>query len=512
MSDWKAFCEKYLVDSPDLDDLRGVAKNSFESFGVYPDSINYSEGTYFFMSRNDGKKILVILNEGIIFDKFTGVVESIGSRKAKVCELSNENCSSLRSIFPFTNPVNHRGKAISIGLGDRLGLASAGHVRLIKDLPVFPVLAQQSIRELNLTGRTYNDVLSSAAWAVFQEGYTKGYGADGDHLKTEQEVKMALDCGFTMITLDCSEHIDNTAAEISENEVASRYELISKDKREYLEAKYLNKEFKLSAASKINFNSSVFKRTVLIYLKAITYTIDIYREVIKNCGRKIDFEMSIDETLTSTTPESHFFVASELVNGKVEITSLAPRFCGEFQKGIDYRGDISQFEKEFKIHVEIAEYFGYKISVHSGSDKFSIFPIVGRETAGKYHLKTAGTNWLEAVRIIALENPSLYRRMHKFALENLQEAKKYYHISADGSKVPDIDEMNDSELHSLMDMEEARQVLHITYGLILSAKNLDKTTVFKEEIYALLNKSESNYYSALFKHIGKHLKMLGVTV
>jgi hypothetical protein len=220
--------------------------------------------------------------------------------------------------------------------------------------------------------------------------------------------------------------------------------------------------------------------------------------------------MSIDETLTSTTPESHYFVASELISGGVEITSLAPRFCGEFQKGIDYIGDIEQFKKEFEMHVKIAENFGYKISVHSGSDKFAVFPIIGKATGGEYHLKTAGTNWLEAVRVIADKNPSLYRRMHKFAIENLNEAKKYYHISGDPDNIPDIDQLEDEDLPSLMDKDDSRQVMHITYGLILMEKNADGAFAFRDEIYSTLHKYEDDYCFALEKHIGKHLKGLGL--
>jgi hypothetical protein len=74
-----------------------------------------------------------------------------------------------------------------------------------------------------LTSRDYDDVLCAAAWAVFQEGYTRGYGADGDHLKTKEEVKMALDYGFTMITLDCSEYIGGRNGVISRETIDEKY-------------------------------------------------------------------------------------------------------------------------------------------------------------------------------------------------------------------------------------------------------------------------------------------------
>ncbi len=509
MKGWKSFCSQVKIDQFKLDQLKELAKANFQEYQVYPDSLQSAAGSLFFIARENGNKFLVILSQGAFPAKFAGSEVTLENGKAKVCELTNANCDALRELFPYTKPKNHRGLPITVGLGDRLGLASPGHIRLIKDLPVFPILAQQSIRELNLTGRTYPDVLAAASWAVFQEGYTKGFGADGDHLKTAEEVKMALDCGFTMITLDCSEHIDNPVAALSAKEIADRYQMLPQDVRGKLEAKYLGKTFDLKGVS-ITFNQADFEKIVLVYLKAINYTIDLYNKLIKNYSRKIDFEMSIDETLTSTSPESHFFVAAELIDGGLEVTSLAPRFCGEFQKGIDYIGELPQFTKEFVAHFKIAEHFGYKISVHSGSDKFAVFPVIGKETGGKYHLKTAGTNWLEAVRVIAAKNPALYRRMHQFALENLAEARKYYHISADPARVPDINKLRDSELPGLMDLVDSRQVLHITYGLILLAKNPDGTSTFRKEIYDTLNQFEADYYAVLERHIGKHLKLLGV--
>jgi len=385
---------------------------------------------------------------------FDGAIISSTGGSYKLCPLTTENCKIIREIFEFTRPKSHKGHAVTIGLGDRLCIASPGHIRLIRDLDVFPVLAQQSMRELNLTGRTYDDVLAAAAWAVFREGYKKGYGADGDHLKNHDEVKYALDSGCTMITLDCSEHIPNG-----------------------LEA-------------------------------VINFTADIYNTHIK--GKNIDFELSIDETQTVTTPEDHRFVAGALKKSNIEIVSLAPRFCGEFQKGIDYIGDIEQFEQEFSVHASIAAEYGYKISVHSGSDKFSIFPIVHKLTNGKYHLKTAGTNWLEAVRVIAAYNPRLYREMHAFALANLPEARNYYHITCDLSKIDPLENTPDSKLPGYLNKDDSRQVLHITYGLILQAKNNDGTLRFYDRIYQTLREHEPEYITALEKHIGKHLIKLGI--
>jgi len=508
---WENFCSILEKSNPEnLSYIREDAKKNFQEYGVYPSSINYNQSAWYFLVRGDSEKKLVIYGRDEYFDKFNGETISINGNPTKVCSLDNDNCDVIRQVFPFTNPSSHKGKAITMGLGDRLGIASPGHIRTVADKSVFPILAQQSIRELNLTGRTYRDVLSAACWAVFQEGYTKGFGADGDHLKTPEEVKMALDNGFTMITLDCSEHIDNKVTSYTKEQVEEKYLEVDQQEREYLEDKYLNKEIKLKDGSVINFESQTFKEIILIYLKAIKFASEIYNNVIKTCGRQIDFEMSVDETLTPTTPQAHYFVASELIARDVDVTSLAPRFCGEFQKGIDYRGDIEQFTREFELHVKISQHFGYKLSIHSGSDKFSVFPIIGEKTNRLFHLKTAGTNWLEAVRVIAENNPSLYRKMHKFAIEHVEEAKKYYHVSADLSNIPDIDSISDEELVLFLNKDDSRQVLHITYGLILMKKDESGKSVFKDEIYSTLYAHEEEYYNALIEHINKHLKLLKV--
>lgn len=497
VSNWRSFLESNAQ-------IIGVCSCELEKAAIYADSINTAGDSVFFMAKDAPGKVLVIVGEGSASDDFKGTVEKVRDKTVKICALTHANAVALRKHFPYTAPKCLRDSKITIGLGDRLGLATPGHLKLVKNYPVSPVLCQQSIRELNLTGRTYPAVLDDVSWGVFQEGYKEGFGADGDHLKTVDDIKMALDTGFTMITLDCSEHIDNSIASKSDAEVDAIYQAVDAAVRKAFEEKYLV-PISFDGIS-INISANELKRIVLIYSKAVNFAEKIFKDLLSK-NDNVVFELSIDETLTPTAPEAHYFVAAELRDRGVRVDNLAPRFIGEFQKGIDYVGNIDQFTKEFAEHCRIADHFGYKISVHSGSDKFSVFPIVGEETHGRYHLKTAGTNWLEAVRVIAQKNPQLYRRMHKFALENIDEAKKYYHISAEAGRIPDIDKMSDAELPSLMDQNDARQYLHITYGLILNAGAGEE---FKKELYETLNKYEEDYYAALIHHIGRHLDTLRV--
>ncbi len=103
-----------------------------------------------------------------------------------------------------------------------------------------------------------------------------------------------------------------------------------------------------------------------------------------------------------TTPFEHWLVASELRRLGVEWVGLAPRFVGDFEKGIDYRGDLEVFRREYLKHLAIAEALGpYKISIHSGSDKFGVYRVIGEIGKGGVHVKTAGTSYLEALRTVA---------------------------------------------------------------------------------------------------------------
>ncbi|MDR1654827.1 MAG: tagaturonate epimerase family protein [Treponema sp.] len=458
---------------------------------------DYGSGRVF-MAR-DGNEDLIIADHVSGFcgrDLEEGVIAAA---------LNHENACVLRRLFPFTAPGRVLGKERSFGLGDRLGIATAAHIKVFEKYDAFPVFAQQSIRELNLTGRTYEEVLDAASFAVFKAGFTKTWGADGDHLKTPEDIEYALSLGYSMITLDCSDYIKSFTEEAAPPLNAAYKE------------KYLGKNFDIDSEQGITivFSEDDLKGIAGVYGEAINFTIEMYNRFLKGGKHESDLEIpdlevSIDETSKPTSPQAHYFVARELRDAKVDFKTLAPRFCGEFQKGIDYIGDLNQFKKEIKIHAAIARHFKYKLSIHSGSDKFSVFPAIAKETRCSFHTKTAGTNWLAAMKLVAQKDPALYREIHRFALSVFDEAKKYYHVTSDLSKIPSLDSLEDSSLPALFDNDAARQLIHISYGLILSSKNSDGVFMYRERLYKLWNKYAEDYEAALEEHIGKHLDLLGV--
>ena len=455
------------------------------------------EGIVCMVRGEDADYLLAPAAIGFAGDPFTA-----NDRKWTLAPLTAENAAKLRSIFPFTAPRAVLHEKRTVGVGDRLGIAAPGHIRAFEKYDAYPVLAQQSIRELTLTGRTFEQVLDCASFAVFRCGYTRGFGADGDHLKTAEEVAYAIRCGYTIITLDCSEHICNDAALMTAQQVEEAY-----CPDPVLEKLYLGRTF-LIEGQEIAFEEADFHRMSLIYNEAIDFAVKIYRQFLGGASAP-EFEVSIDETVTPTTPAQHYYVAAELIRRGVRPATIAPRFCGEFQKGVDYIGDLNQFQKEFDTHARIARHFGYKISVHSGSDKFSVFRKVGKYTQGIFHLKTAGTSWLEAMAVVAQYAPSLYREIHDFALHTgFARAKEYYHVTTDLTKIPPLDSLQDDQLPALFEQNDSRQLIHITYGEILTAKQPDGTPLFRDRLYRVWRKYEEEYLTRLERHIEHHLQTL----
>jgi hypothetical protein len=486
---------------------------------IYPNSFSSMNGlTYGLIRTPEGKKMVVMGGkEPVLADPFRGKCYHPTST-LKVCDLTPENTECLMALFPYTKPISLREHSITIGTGDRLGVATPGHIKAVQKFQVRPVLAQQSVRENTQMGRDFPGVIQDAAWAVFQENYRGGYGADGDHLKSLHEVKSALDAGVSMVTLDLSEKLNPEVFHDPKELIDRKFEEeIDEEDSKVLLHLFLSKEFHFKGPHgevSIQFDEESVKRNALLFHKAIDFTEEVFEFILSRLGnqKSIDFEISVDETPFSTSPENHLFFVIALNHRGVRIDSLAPRFIGEFQKGIDYRGDLKDFRGQFYQHVLISQYYGnYKISIHSGSDKFSVFPYMGELARGGLHLKTAGTSWLEAMRLISFTNPSLYREMHQFALSIFKEASTLYHVTTDLNQIPNLEDLSDQELPALLDQEDSRQLLHITYGFLLNARAEDGKNLFRDRFYHILTQYEEDYWSLLEKHIGRHLTSLGLS-
>jgi hypothetical protein len=403
------------------------------------------------------------------------------------------------------------GVGRAIGTGDRLGIATPGHIRAVRGTGVKVFLPQQSIREMTRTRRTAEQVVDDVSWGVLQEGFRDEFGSDADHLKTTGDIDVCLAAGFTMFTMDPGEHVDNTADTVSLSVLKEKFEALSWRDLETTAADwrkgYLGRKVEIASEITFAFDEPSLLRAAVKYGKPLAHVARMYRHLAQKAGaRPFEMEVSVDETESVTTPLEHYFVANEMKRLGVRWVSLAPRFVGRFEKGVDYLGDLGEFEEKFIQHVAIARRFGpYKICLHSGSDKFSVYPIAARHAGDLVHVKTAGTSYLNALQAVARVAPDLLREILDFAFERYDEDKASYHVSANPAKVPRSHRLENDQLEGLFDLFDARQLLHVTFGSVLTWQEPDGAYRFRDRLMKTLRENEGVYYEVLQGHIGRHV-------
>ena len=383
----------------------------------------------------------------------------------------------------------------SFGFGDRLGLATPGHIASVKGTKFAPIFAQQSVRENARTGRTPQQVMDDAKRSVEAAKWDRPWGADADHLKTVEDIHPFVEAGYTFFTVDPGEYVDNSAdtdsIEILKQKVAGvRWDELS--------ALYLHQAGEQAWRQFVkspNAEAESLMRATVKYGQAIRHTVSMFSRLTQ-MKDEFDFEVSVDETDSPTTPFEHFFIANELMRSGVRFTSLAPRFIGRFEKGVDYIGDLRALDAELAKHAAVTAHFGtYKLSLHSGSDKFSVYPLVAKHWGERIHVKTAGTSYLEALRVLAKHEPDLFTKIYSLGQECYEIDKRTYHVSAQLDLLPNL-----NDLPSFLNDFHAREVLHVTFGSVLAQ--------FGVELRSALIKHEAAYYEGLKTHFDKHLRLL----
>jgi len=491
--------------------LETVVLSGTSDVQVYPKSVIEQNNVVFFIGKTGVAKHIYLVSEvsgkNPLSSSFEG--ESVADGVLK-CPLSHHNAKAVQSIFDFTRPVL-LDIADSYGLGCRIGLANPGHLRAIAGTGIKPILAQQSIRELERTNRQAEDVMDAAVWAVMQEGYRDGFGSDADHLKTTDDIDRMIKAGFTMITFDPSDYVVNEADTLSVAELESKtgdipWSDLNDDCENFLN-RYCDQSYKISDDLEIKSSREEVLRGLVKYGSAIAHIARLFRYLSATYpDYPFELEISVDETDSVTTPFEHLLVASELKRLGIRVVSLAPRFVGDFEKGIDYKGDLDLFKQEYIKHLQISEAYGpYKISIHSGSDKFGVYEVIGSLHQGHVHVKTAGTSYLEALKAAALKDQALFREILDFSRGLYEQEKKTYHVSADINKVKAADDYADDELEGLFDSNDVRQVLHVTFGKVLTTKNSDGSYLFRDRLLNCLEKNENTYYDLIEKHFKKHI-------
>jgi len=332
----------------------------------------------------------------------------------------------------------------SFGVGDRFGQQAKAQ------LQAFALLARQGIevtpvwnksnREHTFIGSQPQSVFDAAQAAVKSLAWSKPWHVDADHIRLET-VDRFLPCS-DFFTIDVADNIGQPASNDAVAAFVSRHSELGKS----ISIEGIAAPFQISPGE--------VRRVAAKYLLAAQEAGKIYRHIAKKKGGEEDFiaEVSMDETDAPQTPPELLIILAALADEGVRAQTIAPKFTGRFNKGVDYEGDLAKFEQEFNDDCAVLAHAAkryslpanLKLSVHSGSDKFSLYPIIRRSlrrTGAGLHLKTAGTTWLEELIGLAEaggEGLALAKEIYAQALEHVEELCGPYAsvIAIDRSKLP----------------------------------------------------------------------------
>jgi hypothetical protein len=374
----------------------------------------------------------------------------------------------------------------SLGLGDRFGHQADPQLKAIidaseKGIEITPVW-NKSNREHNTIGTQPGDVRTEADSAVKKAGYDKPYFVDADHINLDSVDRFLESSDF--FTIDVASYIGKRA---NDDEIS----LFTSDAKKYAG------QLKIPG-TKLSFeiSDSLINQIAEKYLFSALKACEIFRRIENARGNgNFIIEISMDEVAQPQSPVELLFILKMLSSQKIPVQTIAPKFTGRFNKGVDYKGDPAVFAKEFETDLLIIDYaikeFGLpenlKMSIHSGSDKFSIYPHIG-SVIKKYnkgiHVKTAGTTWLEEVIGLAesgKEALEFVKDIYYKSLEHIDELSAPYAdvIEINVSSLPSVQEVKDwtgerfaeslrhipGKLYYNPDM---RQLMHVAYKIAAS--------------------------------------------
>lgn len=340
-------------------------------------------------------------------------------------------------------------ESYTFGMGDRFGAQGRAQLEAIlaarkQNIDIYPVW-NKSFREHTIVGTEPSSLRVEADDAVKALGWSGSYYVDADHIRLET-VDGFID-GSNFFTLDVADFVGKAPD-------AAALEAWLKYVEPYLGQLQIDGLEQPLSISRADAEAAAAK-----YLHAIVEAGKLYRHIEAKKGKdNFVTEVSIDETDQAQSPADLFYLLSMMAQQGIPAQTVAPKFTGRFNKGVDYVGNLEQFEKEFHADLCIIRFavktFGLpeslKISVHSGSDKFSLYPIIKRlirEHGAGLHVKTAGTTWLEEVIALARADGDalqIAKEIYAQSLAHFDELTAPYAtvIDIDKSKLPSAEEVS----------------------------------------------------------------------
>lgn len=363
------------------------------------------------------------------------------SKLRPVPKLIPSKAGAAESPHPMTSLAK-----FTIGVGDRFGHEGPAQLRALasaaeRGTTVVPVW-NKSNREHTLIGTAPANVRANAAAAVADCNWKAGYFVDADHIGLSNVDKFLDASNF--FTIDVADYIGKSASDTAISDYVA-------DMRRFVGSLTIP-----GIARPLTISDDTLRQIAAKYLFAVEEAGRVYRHIAnaKGTGNFVT-EVSFDEASDPQTPAELFFILAAAAREGIPADTVAPKFSGDFLKGIDYVGNLEQFTREFEEDLAVlahaAKTFGLpaglKLSIHSGSDKFSLYPImhaaIKKANAG-LHLKTAGTTWLEEVIGLAGaggEGLAFAKTLYRSGYTRYDEMAKPYLlvIAIDRNKLPTPD-------------------------------------------------------------------------
>jgi hypothetical protein len=331
----------------------------------------------------------------------------------------------------------------SLGVGDRFAHEAEAQLAAFEQaaqagVEITPVW-NKSNREHVIVGSEPSQARAAADAAVNARSWKKPYFCDADHINLQNFSRFLAPCDF--FTIDVADRIAKSPAPGAVEAFVTRHpELLG--------------QVDIAGAGQFPITRQFLESTAEKYLAAVENAAEIYSAIEQTKGKAAFIpEISMDETDAPQTPPELLVILGAIADKQIPIQTIAPKFTGRFNKGVDYVGDVNQFKKEFSDDIAVIrhaiKHYGLpenlKLSVHSGSDKFSIYPAIReslQETGAGVHVKTAGTTWLEEVIGLAEaegDGLALAKEIYCQALDHRQELCAPYAtvIDIDPKALPD---------------------------------------------------------------------------
>jgi hypothetical protein len=383
----------------------------------------------------------------------------------------------------------------SMGIGDRFGLQGkyqlmAFEEALKQGAEITPVW-NKSNREHSIVHSDPADVRWEADESVRIRKWKKDYFVDADHINNSNVSRFIESCDF--FTLDVADFIGKPAADKEVDEFVAVFK------------KYLGTLSIPGIERSFEITGQTLRKIAENYLHAVREASAIYHTIEAGKGKgKFIAEVSMDEVQTPQTPMELFFIMGALASEGVSFSTIAPKFTGRFNKGVDYAGDLDYFAVEFEQDLLVIDFAvrefrlnpSLKLSVHSGSDKFSLYPLISRlirKHNKGIHIKTAGTTWLEEITGLAMAGSDaldLAKGIYIKAFERRDELCAPYasviDINPDRLPAPETvvawsgDKMASALRHVPGNPDfnpDMRQLIHVGYKIAAEYSNIYLNTV-----------------------------------